>query len=111
MNRKTHLKIINLLALALLPATSAFAANPRTFTYTVPSNSKTSAGVYAATYDGAQVDSNKARTGAINADTGVLTIGRDDGQARYLKGVLDEARIYNTALSSSSITALYNETP
>lgn len=49
--------------------------------------------------------------GAINADTGVLEIGRDDGQTannRNLAGNLDNALIFDQALTPSMVLALYN---
>jgi len=58
--------------------------------------------------DGALVRT-QAQTGAISPDTGVLAIGRDDGQARYFKGTLDEARVYNTAITATDINALFNQ--
>ena len=72
---------------------------------------------YAATYDGANMKlymdgalvRTQAQTGAISPDTGVLAIGRDDGQARYFKGTLDEARVYNTAITATDINALFNQ--
>jgi len=43
-------------------------------------------------------------TGDMNtSDTGVLTIGRDDGQAAYLNGSIDEVVIYNRAISADEV--------
>lgn len=58
--------------------------------------------------DGVQVASTP-RTGAINADSGNLMLGRDDGYSRYFKGALDDVRIYSAALSSGNIEELYQQ--
>jgi len=47
--------------------------------------------------------------GSINtADTGYLTIGRDDEVSRYFNGSEDDVRIYNRALSTTEVNNLYN---
>lgn len=42
-------------------------------------------------------------TGQITADTGVLTIGMDDGSANYFNGQIAEVRIWNKARTESEI--------
>jgi len=67
---------------------------------------------YAGTYDGANIKlyidgslvASTPLTGAINTDTGPLTIGRDDGQSAYFYGQIDEVAIYNRALSGTEVT-------
>jgi hypothetical protein len=47
-----------------------------------------------------------------DAFDGVTTLGQDpNGNVRYFNGVMDEVRIYNTALSPSAISALANASP
>lgn len=70
---------------------------------------------YAGSYDGANlilyVDGVEVgRTpyvGSIGADTGVLQVGRDDGYNSYHKGWLDDAMIYDRALTASEVASLY----
>jgi hypothetical protein len=70
----------------------------------------------AATYDGTNLKLylngalvlNKAKSGAISADTSLLTIGRDPGTngptgTKYFKGKIDEVRIFNVALTDSQL--------
>jgi len=47
-------------------------------------------------------------TGNINNSNGNLNFARNDVQASYFKGLIDEVRIYNRALSAGEITRLYN---
>ncbi len=70
--------------------------------------------LYTGTYDGSNVilyvdGVEVGRTpyvGTINADTGVVQIGRDDGQNRYHRGWLDDAMIFNRALGASEVLGL-----
>jgi len=48
-------------------------------------------------------------SGSWTGWTGVLSIGRYGGAAAYFDGILDEAHIYNRALSPDEIQFLYNE--
>jgi hypothetical protein len=50
-----------------------------------------------------------AFTGAIPANTLTLHLGADSTGASLFDGAIDEARIYNRALSAANILALYNE--
>jgi hypothetical protein len=66
-------------------------------TITAYSNNKK---VYSQTYNGRMLRNNLP-----------LFIGLDEpGSIEYFEGALDDIRIYNVALSESSLTALYNET-
>ena len=73
---------------------------------------------YAGTYDGSMlrlyVDgvqvASTACTGNIDPDTGVLCLGRDDGLSRYLAGSIDDARVYDVALSAGDVAALAGDT-
>lgn len=47
--------------------------------------------------------------GIIDADAGVLCIGRDDGLARYLNGLISDVAICNRALSVADIQSLYRD--
>jgi alpha-L-fucosidase len=70
------------------------------------------------TYDGASakvyinsvLDTTKTYNKTPLANTGQLIIGNESAMSRYLKGKLDEVRIYNRALSQQEITNLYNYT-
>ncbi len=65
----------------------------------------------AATYDGATLKlfingtqvSSKAATGTFSSSTTPLTIGSDSIYGQYFNGVIDEVRVYNTALSAAQI--------
>ena len=65
----------------------------------------------AATYDGATLKlyvggtlvGSKAATGAITTSTNPLQIGGDSIYSQYFAGVIDEVRIYNTALTQAQI--------
>ena len=71
----------------------------------------------ATTYDGANMRfyvngvlvGTTPGTGTINAANGALRIGGNNsaplGQGEFFKGLIDEVRIYNRALSSAEITA------
>ena len=49
--------------------------------------------------------------GALSLTTGVMTIGQfASGSSYYFNGSIDDARIYNRALSAAEIMALYNAT-
>ena len=45
-----------------------------------------------------------------NTDTGNMYIGRDDGNARYLNGSIDEVLIWNRSLTATEVQALFNGT-
>ena len=52
----------------------------------------------------------KPYTGVISEDNNPITIGLDSpGSREYLKGKLDDIRIYNTSLSEEEMNCLYNE--
>ena len=65
----------------------------------------------AATYDGATLRlyvngtlaASQATSGAITSSTNPLTIGSDPIWGQYFNGLIDQVRIYNTALSASQI--------
>ena len=65
----------------------------------------------AATYDGATVKlyvggnlvGSKAATGAILTSTGPLQIGGDSIYGQFFSGLIDEVRVYNTALTQAQI--------
>ena len=71
----------------------------------------TAGAILAVTYDGAmlrlyvngtQVGS-QAQTGAITNSTSQLQIGGDRLYGQYFKGLIDEVRVYNNALSAAAI--------
>jgi len=81
-----------------------------------PVNALTVWNMYTMTWDGTNLrcyingvaGSVTAPGGSINtADTGVLTIGKDDGIARYFNGLMDETRMYNRALTAAEVKQLY----
>ena len=58
--------------------------------------------------DGELVAGPKGPYGAIADDTGIMTIGWDDGLAgRYFNGLIAEVRIYNRALTPQEILDHY----
>jgi hypothetical protein len=59
-------------------------------------------------FNGQPVASNFLRGVLIAATTNNLRIGGDDGNEAYFNGQIDEASIYNTALSAAQILAIYN---
>ena len=67
----------------------------------------------ATTYDGVTqkffmngvLVSSRAQTGAIQTSTGALRIGGDSIWGEYFKGMIDDVRIYNRAVSNSEIQA------
>src|SRR3989344_5667051 len=71
---------------------------------------------YVGTYDGSnvklyvdgQLKATNPLTGAINADTGALYIGADDGQGRYGNGFVDDVKIFNYARTAAQIAWAYN---
>ena len=73
-------------------------------------------GALAATYDGATVRlyvngvqvASRAQTGAIATSTNPLQIGGDSIYGQYFAGRIDEARIYNRALSVTEIQSDMN---
>ncbi len=64
------------------------------------------------TYVNGELDRQLTTTGTLAVSAGDLIIGRD-GTANngYLDGSLDDLRIYDSALTASQITALYNGIP
>lgn len=71
----------------------------------------------AGTYDGATLktyvngalDRQLAVSGSMDSVTFPLTIGKTaDSAANYFNGLIDDARVYNRALSAAEIAALYN---
>lgn len=83
-----------------------------TSVYCTPPGSITDWHYYTMTWDGedlrcyvnGQQGASSTFTGPIStSDTGVLTIGRDDGLSRYFDGVLDEVRFYNYARTPGQI--------
>ncbi len=54
--------------------------------------------------NGAQVAS-RAKTGTIRTSTNALTIGSDPFYGQYFRGMIDEVRVYNTALTVAQIQA------
>jgi len=56
--------------------------------------------------DGA-LDSSNSGVGVLNIGN-LITIGEDKGVGRYIKGKIDEVRIYSKALSSEDIFEVYN---
>jgi hypothetical protein len=60
--------------------------------------------------DGTQVASLTFDANPIT-NSEALYIGRSQYTTEYWKGMLDEIRIYNRALSASEVKAIYNETP
>ena len=73
--------------------------------YTVTRSS--GAGSVIAYIDGVQVGS-FAGIGNAQALTNALILGADAGQAQYFRGLIEDVRIYNTALSAAQIALLYN---
>jgi hypothetical protein len=70
----------------------------------------------AATYDGAKTRlyvngvevANQAQTGTIATSANPLQIGGDSIYGQYFKGIIDEVRVYNRALSATEIQADMN---
>ena len=66
---------------------------------------------YAGTFDGNTIRvyidgvevANTKHTGKINADIGVMCIGRDDGLSRYFNGQIAEVQIWKTARTAEGI--------
>lgn len=72
------------------------------------------AAIYDGNYITIYVDGNKigstASTGSITKDDNPLTIGIDTpGSTEYLKGKLDDIRIFNRALTAQEVDALFKE--
>lgn len=62
------------------------------------------------TYVNGQLDRQLSTTGSLAASTGDLVIGRDgNSSSNYLNGTLDNLRVYDSALTASQITALYDD--
>ena len=53
-------------------------------------------------------ENSSAWTKGINTSTDTLRIGHLGGQSEYFTGLIDEVRIYSTALTASEIKALYD---
>jgi len=66
------------------------------------------AGSVRAYIDGAEVSS-ETMGDDLNSDTGSIKILKDEGRDRYGDAVIDEVRLYNRALSSAEINALYKQ--
>jgi prepilin-type N-terminal cleavage/methylation domain-containing protein len=71
----------------------------------------------AGTYDGATIktyvngvlDRQVAASGNMDTTTYALDLGKTaDGAANYFNGLIDDARVYNRALSAAEIAAIYN---
>jgi hypothetical protein len=70
----------------------------------------------AATYDGANLRiyvngtlaSTKALTGSLNTSTAPLRMGGDSVWSEFFNGLIDEVRVYNTALTAAQITTDMN---
>ena len=70
----------------------------------------------AASYDGATLKlyvnatqvSSQARNGTIASSTNQLQIGGDSIYGQYFSGLIDEIRVYNTALTAAQITTDMN---
>jgi len=68
------------------------------------------------TYDGSQMrvyingalDSSLAKTGAMIDNGNRVNIGGRGGVGMYFNGLIDDARVYDRALSDSEVLALYN---
>jgi hypothetical protein len=73
--------------------------------------------MYACTWDGTAITAflngiqirSGNKTGPLNtSDTGEMTIGRDDGQGRYMNGSISYSTMYNRALSAAEIRQNFN---
>jgi hypothetical protein len=53
---------------------------------------------------------NYTRSGAFSLDRSALMAHVDSGPDEYVRGILDDARIYNRALSAAEATRLYQQT-
>ncbi|MEV6932012.1 LamG-like jellyroll fold domain-containing protein [Dactylosporangium sp. NPDC051485] len=70
----------------------------------------------ALTYDGTNLRlyvngtlvSTKAKTGTLKQTTGQLSIGGNTPYGEYFKGLIDEARVYNRALTAAEIQTVMN---
>jgi len=71
---------------------------------------------YSISYDAgslkAYIDGEEVASGTVgdtlSSDTGVVTVGRDDGLVRYGDVLEDDVRIYDRVLSQKEIQRLYN---
>ncbi|MBI5360467.1 MAG: DUF2341 domain-containing protein [Planctomycetes bacterium] len=59
-------------------------------------------------YVNGALDGYASLAGSLNAETNPLSMGRLPNSVYYFNGVIDEARVYNRALSASEIAARYN---
>jgi len=61
------------------------------------------------TYVNGVLDRQIAVTGTMDSTAYSLNLGKTaDGIANYMNGLIDDARVYNRALSAAEIAALYN---
>jgi hypothetical protein len=90
---------------------SSSAVNDGTWHHVGYTLSSSSGGTLQFYVDGAANGSAITSSGAHSGGGGTsITIGDDQGNAFPLSGQVDEARIYNRALSSADVSALYNST-
>jgi len=84
--------------------------------FTLPSDQRNAWHFYALVYDGAnvrlfwdgsQVGADQPRTGNMNSATTKPTIGWGSTASYYLKGFIDEVRIYNRAPNAAEVKRLY----
>ena len=66
-----------------------------------------SSGIITTYLDGSDVDTD-SRTGNVNSNGNDLLIGRNGGS--YFNGKMDEVAIWNTALTSTQVSEIYNAT-
>jgi dihydrofolate reductase len=74
---------------------------PNTWTHLAVSYDRTTIRLYV---NGSQVSSQPA-TGAIATSSNPLSIGGDSIYGQYFSGLIDEVRVYNTALTAAQIQA------
>jgi hypothetical protein len=56
--------------------------------------------------DGVMITDNSAPSGTPNADTNTLKIGRHASAAQFYTGIVDDARVYNEALTEADIQSI-----
>jgi hypothetical protein len=59
-------------------------------------------------YENTTIIVDQAATGNIVDDTGGINFARNELQSSYFKGLIDDVRVYNRALSAEEIKRLYN---